>query len=77
MLNTATVSGAGAVGGAITVDHDGRYGDLSGKTVAIEPSTGFSFDTRLEPGRDNGNSAFSVPTKGDLPRGSRADKRPR
>jgi uncharacterized repeat protein (TIGR01451 family) len=49
VLNTATVPGAGGVGGAITIAHDGRYGDLSGKTVAVEPATGFSFDSPLEP----------------------------
>ncbi|HET9314985.1 MAG TPA: hypothetical protein VFQ51_05320, partial [Vicinamibacteria bacterium] len=30
--------------GAVTVVHDGRYGELSGKTVALEGATGFSFD---------------------------------
>jgi hypothetical protein len=35
--------------GTITVSHDGRYGDLAGKTVALEPSTGFSFDSPMEP----------------------------
>jgi uncharacterized repeat protein (TIGR01451 family) len=49
VLNTSTVPGAGGVGGAITVAHDGRYGDLLGKTVALEPATGFSFDAALEP----------------------------
>jgi uncharacterized repeat protein (TIGR01451 family) len=49
VLDTATVPGAGGVGGAITVAHDGRYGDISGKTVAVEPATGFSFDSPLEP----------------------------
>jgi uncharacterized repeat protein (TIGR01451 family) len=49
VLNTAAVPGAGGVGGAITIAHDGRYGDLSGKTVALEPATGFSFDSALEP----------------------------
>jgi hypothetical protein len=49
VLNTATVPGANGVSGAITVAHDGRYGDLSGKTVALEPATGFSFDSALEP----------------------------
>ena len=48
VLNTSTVPGAGGVGGAITVAHDGRYGDLLGKTVALEPATGFSFDSALE-----------------------------
>jgi uncharacterized repeat protein (TIGR01451 family) len=49
VLNTATVPGAAGVSGAMTVAHDGRYGDLSGKTVALEPATGFSFDSALEP----------------------------
>jgi hypothetical protein len=48
VLNTATVPGANGVGGAITIAHDGRYGDLAGKTVALEPATGFSFDSALE-----------------------------
>jgi len=45
VLNTATV--AAGVSGAVTIAHDGRYGDLSGKTVALEPSTGFSFDSPM------------------------------
>jgi hypothetical protein len=49
VLNTASIPGANGVSGAITVAHDGRYGDLSGKTVALEPSTGFSFDSPLVP----------------------------
>jgi uncharacterized repeat protein (TIGR01451 family) len=49
VLNTATIPGANGVSGAITVAHDGRYGDLSGKTVALEPATGFSFDSPLVP----------------------------
>jgi len=49
VLDTTTVPGADGVGGAITVAHDGGYGDLSGKTVAVEPATGFSFDSPLLP----------------------------
>jgi hypothetical protein len=49
VLNTATVPGAGGVGGAITLANDGRYGDLTGKTVALEPATGFSFDSPMVP----------------------------
>lgn len=45
MLNTASV--AAGTGGALTVAHDGRYGDLVGKTVALEPATGFSFDSPM------------------------------
>ena len=47
VLNTNTVIGLTGTSGAITVTHDARYGDLSGKTVALEPSTGFSFDTPM------------------------------
>ena len=47
VLNTSTV--APGVGGAVTVANDGRYGDLSGKTVALEPATGFSFDSPMLP----------------------------
>jgi hypothetical protein len=47
VLNTSTVV-AGA-SGAITIANDGRYGDLAGKTVALEPATGFSFDSPMVP----------------------------
>jgi len=49
VLNTSTVPGANGVGGAVTISHDGRYGDLSAKTVALEPATGFSFDSPALP----------------------------
>jgi hypothetical protein len=49
VLNTATVAGVAGQGGTITVSHDGRYGDLAGKTVALEPSTGFSFNSPMLP----------------------------
>jgi hypothetical protein len=45
VFNTATV--AATQSGAITVTHDGGYGALAGKTVALEPSTGFSFDSPM------------------------------
>jgi Calx-beta domain-containing protein len=47
VLNTSAIA-AGA-SGSLTVAHDGPYGGLVGKAVALEPSTGFSFDTPLEP----------------------------
>src|SRR4029450_11524436 len=34
-------------GGSVTIAHNARYGDLSGKTVALEPATGFSFDSPM------------------------------
>jgi hypothetical protein len=46
-LNTATV--VSGVSGTIAISHDGRYGDLAGKAVAVEPATGFTFDTALQP----------------------------
>jgi uncharacterized repeat protein (TIGR01451 family) len=49
VLNTATLPGANGQGGTITVANDGRYGDLTGKTVALEIATGFSFDTPMLP----------------------------
>jgi hypothetical protein len=49
ILNTATVTGVLGQGGTITLSHNGRYGDLAGKTVALEPSTGFSFDSPMLP----------------------------
>jgi hypothetical protein len=35
--------------GSITIDHIWRYGWLTGKAVALEPSTGFTFDTPVLP----------------------------
>jgi hypothetical protein len=35
--------------GTILVSHTGHYGALSGKAVALEPSTGFTFDTTMVP----------------------------
>jgi len=46
-LNTATVAALQGQAGSMTVSHDGRYGALVGKAVAVEPATGFSFDTAL------------------------------
>jgi len=46
-LNTSTV--APGVGGTLTVSHVAPHGALVGKTVAVEPATGFTFDTPLLP----------------------------
>jgi uncharacterized repeat protein (TIGR01451 family) len=48
VLPTSTVPGVGGASGTITLVHDGPYAALSGKTVALEPSTGFSFDSPME-----------------------------
>jgi plastocyanin len=45
VLSGGAVAGVGGTSGAITIAHDGRYGDLAGKAVAVEPATGFTFDT--------------------------------
>jgi len=42
--NTAAVA---AGSGSITVANDSGYGSLAGKAVAVEPATGFTFDTAL------------------------------
>ena len=36
-----------SIRGAVTVVHDGPYGGLVGKSVALEPATGFSFDSPI------------------------------
>jgi hypothetical protein len=43
VLNTAPI--APGIGGTITIAHDGGYGGLAVKAVALEPATGFSFDS--------------------------------
>jgi hypothetical protein len=35
--------------GSMSIATDGRYGDLAGKAVAVEPASGFSFDSPLLP----------------------------
>jgi hypothetical protein len=46
VLNTAVVVPVSSTG-SITIAHDARHGDLAGKAVGLEPSTGFSFDTPM------------------------------
>jgi hypothetical protein len=48
-LNSAGVAALQGKGGTITVSNDGRYGDLAGKAVALEPATGFTFDSPMVP----------------------------
>jgi hypothetical protein len=49
VFNTSTIPTLVGVSGTVTVTHDGRYGDLAGKGVALEPATGFSFDSPMVP----------------------------
>jgi plastocyanin len=45
ILGAGGVAGVSGTSGTVTVTHNGRYGDLAGKVVALEPATGFSFDS--------------------------------
>ena len=47
VLSTSMVPGLAGLAGHVTVTHDGRYGQLVGKATALEPATGFSFDSPL------------------------------
>lgn len=47
VLDTSTVPGLAGQSGSVTIGHDARYGDLSGKTVALAPAEGFSFDSPM------------------------------
>ena len=49
LVTLATQTVVPDTSGTATVSHDGRYGDLAGKALALEPATGFSFDTTMEP----------------------------
>jgi hypothetical protein len=43
----ASVPGLAGRSGSVTIAHDAPFGMLAGKVVALEPSTGLSFDTPL------------------------------
>jgi hypothetical protein len=45
VISTPAISGLEGQAGSLTIAHDGGYGSLNVKAVALEPSTGFSFDT--------------------------------
>lgn len=47
--NTTTVPGVAGAAGSITVVHGGRYGELSGKAVSVDPANGFTFDSLMVP----------------------------
>jgi len=46
-LNTATLGVLSGQSGSVSLPNDGRYADVTGKAVALEPATGFTFDTSL------------------------------
>jgi uncharacterized repeat protein (TIGR01451 family) len=49
VLMTAGIPALAGASGSVTVVHDAPYGALAGKTVALEPATGFSFDSPMHP----------------------------
>jgi hypothetical protein len=49
VLSSAGVPGLAGTSGSITVIHDAPYGTVTGKAVALEPATGFSFDSAMLP----------------------------
>jgi hypothetical protein len=49
VVNAASLPGLNGRSGSVTIAHSAPYGVLAGKAVAVEPATGFSFDTPLAP----------------------------
>jgi hypothetical protein len=49
VLNTSTLGFANGTSGSVIISHNCGYGGLAGKAVALEPATGFTFDTLLIP----------------------------
>jgi hypothetical protein len=49
VFNTAAVSALAGKSGSATIAQLGGYGALTGKAVAVEPATGFTFDTAITP----------------------------
>ncbi len=47
VINTAALPGLAGQSGSVLVAQTGGYGALAGKAVAVEPATGFTFDTPL------------------------------
>lgn len=45
VVSTTAIGALTGQAGSLTIAHDGAYGSLNVKAVALEPSTGFSFDT--------------------------------
>jgi hypothetical protein len=49
VFNSSTVPVLQGLSGSATIAHTAGYGGLTGKGVALEPATGFTFDTPLSP----------------------------
>jgi glucose/arabinose dehydrogenase len=50
-LSLPSIPALAARHGSVTLSHDAPYGALAGKTVGLDPTGGFAFDTPLEPHR--------------------------
>jgi uncharacterized repeat protein (TIGR01451 family) len=48
VILTSSVPALAGQSGSVTIAHDGPFGAIAGKAVALEPATGFSFDGALE-----------------------------
>jgi hypothetical protein len=48
-IATPSVSGLAGQSGSITLAHNGPFGALTGKSVSVEPASGYSFDSPLLP----------------------------
>jgi hypothetical protein len=49
VFNTAAIPALAGKSGSATIAQLGGYGALTGKAVAVEPATGFTFDTAITP----------------------------
>jgi hypothetical protein len=49
VTNTSAVPGLGGASGSILISNDAPFGAIAGKAVAVEPATGFTFDTAMVP----------------------------
>jgi hypothetical protein len=47
VLGTAGIPALAGASGAVTIVHDAPFGALAGKAVALEPASGFSFDSPM------------------------------
>jgi hypothetical protein len=47
VFNSASAPALAGQSGSVVIAHDGPYGAVAGKAVALEPATGFVFDTQL------------------------------
>jgi hypothetical protein len=49
VINTSTIPALVGQSGSLTISSNAPYGGLTGKSVALEPGTGFAFDSPFEP----------------------------